>query len=144
MPVSLGQKAMAASLPVVLPSDQSAIPTTNSGGVTLNGPAWTRGAPTIVDSADASAAPVDLSAAPASGQYNVIDSLFISVGAALTVTVKCESTGVVLYKVFMGANTSLTINEITGRKLATVDKKIQIQTGGAGNIFAVCQYHGEA
>jgi hypothetical protein len=143
-PAALGQALMAASTPVVIASDQTSIPVTIPGGVTYNGPKWTRGAPTIVDSANASAAPVDLSAAPTAGQFNVIDSFFVSVGAALTVTIKCETTGAVLYTLFMAANSSESIPELTGYKLATADKKVQIQTSGAGNVFAVCQYHSEA
>lgn len=137
---ALGQAAMSASQPVVIANDQSTLSV--AGAVTNNGPAWTRGAAIIVDSADASGG-VDVSMAPTSGLYNVIDSLFVSVGAALTVTILCETTLVVLYKAFMAANTSMQITELTGYKLATVNKKVRIQTSGAGNCFAVCQYHSE-
>lgn len=145
LPVS-GQAAMANSVPVTLASDQTGLilgtGTNTIGAVKNAGPNWTRGTRTIVDSADASAG-VDLSAAPTGGQYNVIDSLTVSVGAALTVTISCETSGAVLFKLYMAANTTITITEPTGAKLATADKKVRLTASGAGNIFAVANYHSE-
>lgn len=149
MPAALGQGTMSQSLRVVLPSDQSGIPlsagTAAIGGVKLNGPQWTRGTLVPVDSANASAAAVDLSLAPTSGQKIVIDSLFVSVGGTLVlVTIKDED-GVVLFKLHdLAAGDHVEIRELTGMKLPTADKKLQLQTSAAGDVFAVCSYHSEA
>jgi hypothetical protein len=146
-PASLGQKTSANSFAVVIASDQTAIPLSAGsaaiGAVKDNGVFWTP-SDFIVDSADASSV-TDLSTAPTSGEKIVIDDLEISVGAtAMTVTVKEETTGAVLYKLFMAANTTVVISPRNSRKLAGVDKKVQIQASVAGNIFAHLGYHSAA
>lgn len=147
LPATLGQTAMSAALSVVIASNQSGVPlgpgTAEIGGVKLNGPQFTRGTRTNVVSADASGAAVDLSLAPTSGQKLVIDSLFVSIDTARTVTIKDED-GTIVYKLFMAANTSVQITELTGTKLTTADKKLQLQTSGAGNVFAMANFHSEA
>ena len=103
------------------------------------GPHWTPLDFTI-DETDQTALD-DFSAAPTSGERIVIDDLEISVGTAMTVTVTEETTGAVLYKLYMQANTSVVISPRNGRKLVPVDKKVQIQASAAGNIFAHLSYH---
>jgi hypothetical protein len=103
------------------------------------GASWTPG-DTIVNTADASSA-TDLSAAPTAAQKIVIDDLVISAGAALTVTVQEETSGTVLYKFYLPANTTLQIKPANGRKLSTANKKVQVLASGAGNLFCHCSYH---
>lgn len=106
------------------------------------GPHWTP-SDFIVDSADATAL-ADFSFAPTSGEKIVIDDLVISVGTAMTVTVTEETTGDVLYKLYMTANSTEVISPRNGRKLASVNKKVQIQASAIGNIFAHLSYHSAA
>lgn len=142
-PASLGQKTKANSLPVVIASDQDAF-VLGAGAATIgvvltSGPAWTILNKTV-DSSDVSTI-ADLSTAPTSGEKIVIDDIFISVGSALTITITEETSGTVLYKLYMAANTSQIIKPANPRKLATADKKVKIQASGAGNVFAHCSWH---
>lgn len=100
------------------------------------------GAP--VASADASTA-ASVTDAPATDEKLVIDQLIVSVGAALTVTFKCETSGAVIVgPLYMAANTTLAIKLEGKVKLATANKKLQVQTSGAGNISVTALYHSEA
>lgn len=107
-----------------------------------NGPAWT---PSYArkDSADLSTIS-DLTAAPTSGQKIVIDDLVVSVGAAMTVTFTEETSGTVLVKLYMAANTTEVVPLRDGRKLDTADKKVRVQTSTNGNIFIHMGHHSEA
>lgn len=141
LPATLGQKAMAASLPVVLASDQSTVP------VSDNGAAWTSvfgvsGAPFA--SADQSAAAASVTDAPTSGQKLVITDVIISVDTAMTVTLKEETSGTIFGKYYMAANSTLQITTRGKRKLATANKKLQVQTSVAGNISVNVGYWSEA
>jgi len=89
---------------------------------------------TVVNSADMSAV-ASVSAAPTGGQKIVLHDLVISVGAALSVTLKCETTGaVVMGPFYMAANTTLHFTRNRLAKLATADKHLQAVASGAGNI----------
>lgn len=131
-------------------------PTTDASGRLwtreyFEGPAWTTvwgvsGAP--VASADASSA-TSVTDAPTAGQKIVVDKIHVAVGSNLTVTFKCETSGAVISGPhYMLANTSLELNfggpHAKGPKLATADKKLQVQTSGAGNIAVNVAYHSEA
>lgn len=128
----------------------SALPAgTNTIGATQDaGPAWTTAwgiAGVPFNSADASSI-VSVTSAPTSGQKLVITDLIVSVGTAMTVTFKCETSGVVIAGPFyLPANT---IAQLTPRskgwKLATADKKLQVIASVSGNITVQAGYFSEA
>ncbi len=116
--------------------------TNTIGGTRDAGPAWTSVWQHTV-SADASGG-ADLTAAPTGGQKICIDDVIISVGAALTVTLEEETSGTDLMVFYMAANSTIQITPRGKWKLATADKKLRLDTSGAGNIAVNVTYHSEA
>jgi hypothetical protein len=119
------------------------------GGARDAGPTWTTlwgvsGAP--FTSANQSGSAASVTDAPTSGQKIVLDDLLISVDVAMAVTLKCETTGaVILGPVYLPANgTLIWCSRGKGKKLATADKKLQVQTSVSGNIMVDAGYHSEA
>lgn len=128
-----------------------ALPTgTNSiGAVKNDGPNWTTvwgvgGVP--FNSADQSASAASVSDAPTTGQKIVVDDIVISVGSAISVTLKEETSGTVIAGPFyMAANTTQIFRPRgKGWKLPVANKKLQVQTSGAGNVTVHAGYHSEA
>lgn len=100
------------------------------------------GAP--VTSADATTA-VSVTDAPTTDEKLVIDQIIVSVGGAMSVTFKCETSGaVILGPLYMAANTTLVIKLEGKVKLATANKKLQAQASASGNISVTALYHSEA
>lgn len=101
-----------------------------------------------VNSADASAAAVDITAAPDSSKfvsYVVLDSLVASSDTALRIDIKEETSGTVFLRLYMAANSTVSLSRfVPGIKAAVAGKKIQIQTSAAGNISVWASYHSEA
>lgn len=138
-----GQAAMAASVPVTIASDQSAVKTSDAG------PSWTSvhgvsAAP--FTSADQHSSAASVTDAPTSGQKLVITDLLVSVDTAMSVTFKCEtSAAIITGPYYMPANSSL---QLTPRgkawKLASADKKLQVLTSVAGNVMVDAVYYSEA
>jgi hypothetical protein len=116
--------------------------TNTIGGTRDAGPAWTS-AYQHTASADASGG-ADLTAAPTAGQKICIDDVVISVGAALTVTLEEETSGTDLMLFYMAANSTIQITPRGKWKLPTADKKLRLDTSGAGNIAVMVTYHSEA
>lgn len=111
------------------------------------GPSWTSvfgvtGAPFA--SADAHSAAVAVTDAPTSGQKLVITDIVVSVDTAMSVTFTEETSGTVIAKFYMAANGVAQITTRSKRKLATVNKKLMVQTSVAGNIVANIGYYSEA
>ncbi|HEX8183293.1 MAG TPA: hypothetical protein VF747_01040 [Blastocatellia bacterium] len=147
LPASLGQKLMAASLSVVIASDQTAIPiaagSASIGGVKWNGVHWAA-SPISLESADLSSIG-DLTQAPTSGQKIVIDELWVSTITAMTLTITEETTLTVLKTFYLPANSEpFLFKPLVGLKLATADKKARIQASAAGSISIYASYHSEA
>jgi hypothetical protein len=95
-------------------------------------------------SADASSA-ASVTDAPVTGQCLVIDEVLISSGAAISVTLKEETSGTVIYgPVYMAANSTVHLKMAGRRKLPTAGKKLQAQASGAGNVSVLASYHSEA
>lgn len=95
-----------------------------------------------VVSADASAVPVAVTDAPAAKL--VLTGLTLSVGSALTVTFTEETTGTIIFRFYMAANTTLIVPITSKIKLATATKKLMVQTSGAGNISVTPTWYSEA
>lgn len=117
------------------------------GNVKLAGPSWTRvlgvsGA--HVASADASGAAASVTDAPTAGQKIVVHHINVSVDTTLRVDFKEETSGTIFLRLYMLANTTMQIPLNGMLKLATADKKLQVQTSAAGNISVTAIYHSEA
>lgn len=118
-----------------------------SGGVKDGGAAWTAlfgVANERFTSADQSGGVASVTDAPTTGQKLVITDIEISVDAAMRVDLKEETTGTVLASIYMGANTTVNLVTRSKRKLATVNKKLQVQTSVAGNVSVGAFYYSEA
>lgn len=100
------------------------------------------GAP--VTSADMSSI-TSVTDAPSSGEFLVVDDIFISVGADMNVTFKEETSGtVILGPFYLVTGASLQLTSRARRKLFTADKKLQAIASVAGNISVLVGYHSEA
>lgn len=109
-----------------------AIPTVDSLGV--SGAAFT--------SADQHSAAAAVTDAPTSTEHLVISQLVVSVDTTMAVSFTEQTSGTVLLKLFVLANTSANIP--TRVKLPTADKKLMVQTSVSGNIAVTAIYHSEA
>lgn len=111
------------------------------------GKAWTSvkgvsDAPFTSSDAQAAASVTD---APATDEKLVVDQIIVSVGAAMNVTFKEETSGTaILGPLYMAANTTLAIKPEGKVKLATANKKLQVQASAAGAISVLALYHSEA
>ena len=100
----------------------------------------TDGVGAIFTSADASGADAAITGAPTAGSKLVIDSVEVSVGAAISILFKEETSGTVIAgPYYMAANSTRTF--ILNRQLPTADKKLMIRTSAAGNVMALSNYH---
>lgn len=127
-----------------LTTDLDAVKTllTSTGALKDNGPAWT---PVRANKSSADLSTIsDLSAAPTSGQKIVIDDLWVSVDTAMRVDVSEETSGTVVWSVYLPANGAVQYTPRDGLKLDTADKKARIQTSVAGNIRVTCLSHSAA
>lgn len=95
-------------------------------------------------SADASGAAAAVTDAPTAGQKLILTDLTVSVGSAVTVSFTEETSGTLLHRLYMPANSTETIQFRGKRKLATADKKVMVQTSGAGNVAVTAGYYSEA
>lgn len=141
---SLGQKAMTGSVPVVIASDQSAVQSIDAG------PSWTtrrginaNGEP--FSSADQSGSAAAVTLTPVSGANKlIITDLIVSVGTTMTVTLTEETSGFVIAKLHLVANSAVQVTARGEIKLTTANKRLMVQTSVAGNIDVQALYYEEA
>lgn len=137
LPATLGQAAMAASLPVALASDQTALATKDAG------PNWTSVfgvSSAAVVSADMTTAAA-VTAAPTSGQKLVIVDIVASTDTAMNILFEEETSGTDIFKVFLPAYGTVQITPRGKVKLATADKKLTAKASVAGNVaFTVTSF----
>src|SRR3990170_4546229 len=88
---------------------------------------------TCTTSADMQTA-ADITAAPTAGQKIVLTDLILSVGTTMSLTIQMETSGNVLAKVYMAANSTVQITLRGFLKGDTADKKIQCDASAAGNV----------
>lgn len=98
-----------------------------------------------VSSADATTA-VSVTDAPTSGQKIVIDDVLLTNHSAVTLQLNliCETSGVVIASFSMLTETTFQWSPVGRVKLATADKKLQVQADAAGQIYVTATYHSEA
>jgi hypothetical protein len=117
------------------------------GGVTDQGAGWTSvfgvsGA--RFTSADQSGSAANVTDAPDSGEKLVITDILVAVDTAMRVDFKEETSGTVVASTYMAANSFQQITPRSKLKLATADKKLQVQTSASGNIAVTAFYHSES
>lgn len=141
-----GQGLMAASVPVAIASNQSAVPVSlasvPSHATTDGGPSWTSSY-LHTASADATGT-VDVTAAPTSGQKIVIDDIIVSCGAAMALTFEEETSGTDVLVLYMAANSSAQVTPRGRIKLAAADKKLRMDASAVGAVAVTVVYHSEA
>lgn len=94
-------------------------------------------------SADQSASPANVTDVPTSGQKIVVTELVVSSAAAIRLDFKEETSGTVVLSVYMAVNSTVAI-PLKKLKLATANKRLQVQASGAGNIAVTPVYYSEA
>ena len=117
------------------------------GATTDLGPAWAQSfgvSGARVTSVDASGAAVSITAAPDSGSKIVVDDVLLSADSAMRVDLKEETSGTVLASIYLPAYGVVQFTPRGKLKLATANKKLQLQTSAAGNVAATAFYHSEA
>lgn len=95
-------------------------------------------------SANQSASAASVTDAPVVGQKLVITDIIVSVEVAMRVDFKEETSGTILLSLYLPANGSGQITPRSKLKLATINKKLQVQTSVAGNIAVTAFYYSEA
>lgn len=110
-----------------------------------NGPSWTSvwgitNAP--VQSANMTTI-ADVTAAPTSGQKLVIDDLIVSADTAMKLTFTEETSGTVMFAVYVTAGGVAQVTPRGKRKLATADKKLRCTASVSGNVSILAGYHSE-
>lgn len=136
LPATLGQKAMAASLAVVLASDQTSIPTKDAG------PAQTV-TRTYTASADMTTAAA-ISPAPAAAMKQVATDILVSSDTAMSFSIQEETSATVFAKVFIPANGTVPITLRGYLKTAVAVKKFMGKASVAGNVAVTCITFDEA
>jgi hypothetical protein len=99
---------------------------------------------THLSSADANAAAVNLTGAPGAGVKAVIHSIYISTLTAMIITLKEETSGTVLMRINVAANSNMVPLTGLNLKLPVANKKLQAQTSAAGQIDFLVEYTTEA
>ena len=97
-------------------------------------------APFVSANATAAAA---ITTAPDSGKTLVITDLIISSDTSMNLLFTEETTGTVLLKIFIAANTSFHFNPTGKFKLNTADKKLRVTASASGNISILAFYYYE-
>lgn len=143
-PASLGQKAMTASFPVVLASDQSALGlaagSNTVGAVKIEGfnPTLTQGRVNIADGTVLT----DLTGLPTSGQRTFLKAMTISVDTTCEISIKEQTSGNVKWAGFLLANTTLALSDAWEAVCCdTADRKLQIVTSVATKLRAYASYY---
>lgn len=146
------QKRLADHIQLVAGVDaagQPQIQSVSSSGaavVSNSGPSWVASfgvAGARVTSADASGAPINVTDVPTTGKKLVITDIEISVDTAMRVDLIEETSGTVIATKYMAANSSVNLVTQSKRKLATANKRLQVQTSAAGNISVGAFYYSE-
>lgn len=128
-------------------SDIDGLIETIDAGVKDLGPAWTSSfgvSGARYTSNDRSGSAASVTDAPASGKKLVITDVLISVDTAMRVDLKEETSGTIIASIYLPANGACQWTPRSKTKLATADKKLQVQTSAAGNIAVTAHYYSEA
>lgn len=95
----------------------------------------------VFHSTDQHSAAAAVTDAPDTGLQLVITDLAVSVGSNMIVTFSEETSGTVLLRFNMLANTSVVFSPRSKLTLATADKKLMVQTSASGLIDVTAQYY---
>ncbi len=86
----------------------------------------------------------NITVAPATGQKIVVDDLLISTDTAMNVVIQEETSGTVLAKFFLPANSVIQVTPRDGMKADTADKHLQAVASVSGNIAITTWGHSES
>lgn len=111
------------------------------GATTYNGVQWSPTRTYTASSNITTAAAI--TANPASGQKIFLDDLLVSTDTALALDIEMETSGNVLAKFYLAANTTITISPRNGIKADAADKRLMAKTSTTGNIAITALYHSE-
>jgi hypothetical protein len=95
-------------------------------------------------SANQSAAAASVTDAPTTGQKLVVTDILVSVDTAMRVDLKEETSGTIVASLYLPANGTVQFTPRSKLKLATANKKLQVQTSASGNIAVTAFYYSEA
>lgn len=153
LPIAIWYPSPAPSPVAALPVSLASVPShavTNAGTFVVQatdaGANWTASngiAGAAFTSSDQSGAVASVTSAPTSGQKLVITDIIISVDTAMRVDFNVEDSATVIESIYMAANSTVNLITRSKRKLATADKKLQVQTSVAGNIRVNAFYYSE-
>lgn len=120
--------------------------TATIGGTLDAGPAWTTvwgvsNAP--VQSADMTAE-ADVTGTPVSGQKLVITDVLCSASTAMKLTFAEETSGLVMFSVYLAANSPVILSFRSKRKLNVANKKLRCTASVAGNVSILVGHYSEA
>lgn len=118
---------------------------TTIGATTDAGPAWTTVfgvSSAAVTSADMTTATA-VTAAPTSSQKLVITDIVVAADTAMFVLFQEETSGTLIFKVWVPAGGTVQITPRGKIKLATADKKLTADASVAGNIAITVAYYSE-
>lgn len=96
-----------------------------------------------VESADATT-PAAITDAPTTGQKIVVLDIIASSDAAVWLEFEEETSGTILFKCYMAADSTVQITPRGKVKLATANKRLMVDAEGAANIAVTCLYYSEA
>ncbi len=118
----------------------------NTSGTKDAGPAWATvwgvsNAP--VQSADMSSI-ADVTGTPVSGQKLVITDVLASAAVAMKLTFTEETSGLVMFSIYLGANSPVQITFRSKRKLNVADKKLRCTASVTGNVSILVGHYSEA
>ncbi|KKN74833.1 hypothetical protein LCGC14_0387260 [marine sediment metagenome] len=94
-------------------------------------------------SADASST-VAVTDAPTSGKKLVITDIYIGTDTAMLIEIEEETSGTIFFSIPAAANAWIPVITRSKLKLPTADKKLHVNTDGAGNISVSAFYFSEA
>jgi hypothetical protein len=152
--VDSGQQVMAASVPVAIASNQSAVPVSLATAPALVAGSATIGATkdaglnetvtrTFTQNDDISTAR-EITAAPTSGQKIVAVDVLVSVDTACYLTIQMETSANVLAGLYMPANGSAQVTLRGKIKGDVADKKLMMKSSVASKGACTCIYYSEA
>lgn len=129
-------------LPVTLAAGSAVVGSTYDAGPSQTISFGVSGA--VYTSADRSASAAPVTDVPTSGQKLVITDIVMSADTSMCLTFTEETSGTVVEKVYLTANAPVQLTPRGKLKLATANKRLQVQSSVAGNVAIKAYYYSEA
>jgi hypothetical protein len=88
--------------------------------------------------------PTAITDTPETGKRIVIDDIVVSSAVAMSVTFEEETSGTVIFRVFLPADGTIQITPRGKVKLSTANKRVMARSDVSGNVAITAIYHSEA